>query len=196
MIFYSSWVPTFIQSDGEQLLGRCRPASALCWQHGWSCRLLGPPSPNSTPGAQAFGSVEHLQCFVFLLCLWVDSPAFVCLCQIPRKSSGLFYLASASAPSLALRYAALVPARTALLLSPLSGFKPTVKAGSPSPLPESSQKDRNDKHFPSWFAVLGLFFACFDEEKRNKCSTNWVQERSKTVVQNPVSVASFAALVN
>lgn len=40
------------------------------------------------------------------------------ICQIPRKSSGLFYLASANVPSLALRYAALVPART--------GFKPTL----------------------------------------------------------------------
>lgn len=61
---------------------------------------------------------------------------------------------------------------------------------------ESSQKKRNDKHCHSWFALLGLFFACFDEEKRNKCSTNWVQESSKTVAQNPASVASLAALVN
>lgn len=79
---------------------------------------LDTPPPHSTPGAQAFDSVEQLQCFLFLLCSWVDSPEFVCLCQIPRKSWRLFYHASASVPS-ALCHAALIQTRTDLLL-PLS----------------------------------------------------------------------------
>lgn len=58
-----------IQSDGNN-------------PEGWSCRLV-----------QASGSVDQCQCFVLLLCLWLDSPAFVSLCQIPRKSSGLLNLA-------------------------------------------------------------------------------------------------------
>lgn len=77
------------------------------------------------------------------------------------------------------------------------GLKPRLKLGVQALWlnSESSQKERKGKHFRSWFALLGLFFAVFDEEKRNKCSTNWVQESCKTVVQIPVSVASLAALV-
>lgn len=70
-------------------------------------------------------------------------------------------------PSLALRYAAHIPARTALLLLPLPKFKPTFKAGSPRPFAWVQPKAKKWQTLPFLVCTVGPFLCLLWWGKEN-----------------------------